>query len=149
MTPAPNRSTSGRRSRPSISTGELARQRAVLREQLRHHVSRLAHRATVAELAKPDSRTALALRLVLLADALHSSGMLGSVDSLNASATERQVRNVLRHAFRGDARQVERILTEVTALPAAEQADICKLLGEVGWRLFDGDAAPTPESRAG
>lgn len=116
---------------------------------MRHHVSRLAHRATVAELAKPDSRTALALRLVLLADALHSSGMLGSVDSLNASATERQVRNVLRHAFRGDARQVERILTEVTALPAAEQADICKLLGEVGWRLFDGDAAPTPESRAG
>lgn len=149
MTVSPDRSTSTRRSRTSISTGDLARQRAVLREQLRHHISRLASRATVAELAKPDSRTALALRLVLFADALHSSGMMGSVDDLNASTTERQVRNVLRQAFRGDARQVERLLSEVTALPAPDQAEVCKLLGEVGWRLFDGNAAPTPESRAG
>jgi hypothetical protein len=75
--------------------------------------------------------------------------MLGSVDDLNASSAERHVRNVLRQAFRGDAKQVERLLTEVASLPTAEQAMICKLLAEVGWRLFDGDAAPTPESRAG
>jgi hypothetical protein len=149
MTSLPDRSTSVRRSRPSISTADIARQRAVLREHLRHHVSRLAHRATVAELAKADSRTALALRLVLFADALHSSGMLGSVDDLNASAAERHVRNVLRHAFRGEAKQVERLLTEIASLPVAEQAEVCKLLGEVGWQLFDGDAAPTAESRAG
>jgi hypothetical protein len=146
---SPDRSISVRRSRPSLSTVDIARQRAALREQLRHHVNRLANRATVAELAKPDSRTALALRLVLFADALHSSGMLGSVDDLNASTSERHVRNVLKHAFVGDARQVERLLAEVAALPVADQADVCKLLGEVGWRLFDGDAAPTPESRAG
>jgi hypothetical protein len=149
MTAPRDRSTAVRRSRASISTADIARQRAALREQLRHHVNRLANRATVAELAKPDSRTALALRLVLFADALHSSGMLGSVDDLNASTTERHVRNVLKHAFRGEARQVERLLTEVASLPIVEQADVCKLLGEVGWRLFDGDSAPTAESRAG
>ncbi len=132
-----------------MSSPEAASQRAVLREQLRHHVSRLAHRATVAELAKPDSRTALALRLVLFADALHNSGMLGSVDDLSATSTERHVRGILKQAFRGDARQVERLLADLTALPPTEQAAVCDLIGTVGWRLFDGDHPPTAESRAG
>jgi hypothetical protein len=132
-----------------MTSPEAVSQRAVLREQLRHHVSRLVHRATVAELAKPDSRTALALRLVLFADALHSSGMLGSVDDLAASPAERQVRGILKQAFRGNAKQVERLLADVTTLPPAEQAEVCKLIGTVGWRLFDGDQAPTAESRAG
>lgn len=132
-----------------MTSPEGVSQRAVLREQLRHHVSRLAHRATVAELAKPDSRTALALRLVLFADALHSSGMLGSVDDLTANPAERQVRGILKQAFRGNAKQVERLLSDVATLPPAEQAEICKLIGTVGWRLFDGDQAPTAESRAG
>lgn len=147
--PHPDRSTGGRRSRPSLSTAETASQRAVLRERLRHHISRLASRATVAELAKPESRTALALRLVLFADALHTSGMLGSVDDLNANSAERHVRSVLKQAFRGDARQVERLLTEATSLSAADQSAICDLLADVGWRLFDGDHPPTAESRAG
>lgn len=149
MPPArPDRAKPGR-SRTSILSPEAASQRAVLREQLRHHVNRLVSRATVAELGKADSRTALSLRLVLFADALHNAGMLGSVDDLDATPAERQVRGLLKQAFRGDARQVERLLTEAARLPDTEQAAICQLLGEVGWRLLDGDTSPSTESRAG
>jgi hypothetical protein len=124
-------------------------QRAAQREVLRHHINRIKNRCTVPELAKAESRTALSLRLVLFADALLQSGMLGSVEDLNANQVEVYVRTLLKHAFLGDARQVERTLGEVAAAPGTDQVAFCDLLAEVGWRLFDGPQAAGPEVRAG
>lgn len=149
MRPRPP-SRSVRPGRAIPAPAEQAAHRALLREALRHHISRIANRCTVSELARPESRTALSLRLVLLADALDQSGMLGSLDDLQADAAERAVRACLKHAFRGDARQVERSLLDATALPPGDQLAFCKVLSEVGWRLFDGDARQQkPEVRAG
>ncbi len=120
--------------------------REAQRLKLNHHVSRVVRRCTHAELANSESRLALSLRLVLLADALYESGTRGSLDDLHHTDVERRVRNVMKLAFRGEARLVERHLTEVAALPAAEQRAVCELLAVVGWRLFDGtspDAVPS------
>jgi hypothetical protein len=101
-------------------------------------VSRIVRRSTPAGLASPDSRLALSLRLVLLADALYESGTRGGLDELHQTDAERRVRNVMRLAFRGEARLVERQLAEVAELPAPEQQAFCDVLAVVGWRLFDG-----------
>jgi hypothetical protein len=125
-------------------------QRAAQREVLRHHISKIKNRCTVPELAKTESRTALALRLVLFADTLLQSGMLGSVEELTANPAELAIRTLLKHAFLGDARQVERTLQEIAAAPPADQVAFCDSLAEVGWRLFDGPPhAAGPEVRAG
>lgn len=116
---------------------ELAR-RDAQRLKLNHHVSRVVRRCTPAELANPESRLALSLRLVLLADALYEAGTRGGLDDLHRSDAERRVRNVMKLAFRGEAKHVERLLAEVAALPPAEQQAVCDLLAVVGWRLFDG-----------
>jgi hypothetical protein len=125
--------------------------REAQRLKLNHHVSRVERRCVPAELANPESRLALSLRLVLLADALYESGTRGSLDDLHHTDAERRVRNVMKLAFRGEARLVERQLTEVAALPSAEQQVVCKLLAVVGWRLFDGtspEAAPAEAASA-
>lgn len=125
-------------------------QRAAQREMLRHHVNRIKNRCTVPELAKPESRTALSLRLVLFADTLLQSGMLGNVEDLTANHIEAYVRTLLKHAFMGDARQVEKTLSDVASAPGADQVAFCDLLAEVGWRLFDGPPqAAAPGVRAG
>jgi hypothetical protein len=125
-------------------------QRAAQREVLRHHINRIKNRCTVPELAKPESRTALSLRLVLFADTLLQSGVLGSVEDLNANHVEIYVRTLMKHAFLGDARQVERTLQDVAAAPGTDQVAFCDLLAEVGWRLFDGPPqAAGPGIRAG
>jgi len=113
------------------------------RLKLNHHVSRVVRRCTPAELANPESRLALSLRLVLLADALYESGTRGGLDELHHSDAERRVRNVMRLAFRGEAKHVERQLADVAALPPAEQQAVCGLLAAVGWQLFDGTLQST------
>lgn len=139
-----------RRSRVMAAPADQTAQRAAQREMLRHHINRIKNRCTVPELAKPESRTALSLRLVLFADTLLQSGMLGSVEDLNANHVEVYVRTLMKHAFLGEGRQVERTLQEVAAAPGADQVAFCDLLAEVGWRLFDGPPqAAGPESRAG
>ncbi|MFO1096372.1 MAG: hypothetical protein U0992_24165 [Planctomycetaceae bacterium] len=143
--PAPKR-----RSRIMAAPADQSAQRAAQREILRHHVTRIKLRCTAPELTKPESRTALSLRLVLFADTLLQSGMLGSVEDLTGNPTELTLRGLLRHAFMGDARQVERILQDVAGAPAADQAKFCELIAEVGWRLFDGPQQSSgPEVRAG
>jgi len=139
-----------RRSRIMAAPADQNAQRAAQRELLRHHVNRIKNRCTVPELGKPESRTALSLRLVLFADTLLQSGMLGSIEDLTANSTELAVRNLLRHAFLGDARQIERVLQEIAGAAPAEQVAFCDFLAEVGWRLFDGpQQSPASEVRAG
>lgn len=143
--PAPKR-----RSRILAAPADQSAQRAAQREILRHHVTRIQNRCTVPELGKVESRTALSLRLVLFADTLLQSGMLGSIEDLTANQTELTVRALLRHAFMGDARQVERVLQDVAGAPAADQAAFCDFIAIVGWRLFDGpEQSAGPEVRAG
>ena len=128
------------RGRPLVPAAAPAL-RETQRLRLNHHVSRVERRCTPAELANPESRLALSLRLVLLADALHESGTRGALDELHHTEGERRVRNVMKHAFRGEAKLVERQLAEVAALSAAEQQAVCELLAGIGWRLFDGPVA--------
>jgi hypothetical protein len=123
--------------------------REAQRLKLNHHVSRVVRRSTPSELANPESRLALSLRLVLLADALYESGTQGGLDELHHTDAERRVRNVMKLAFRGEARLVERQIAEVAALSPAEQQAVCEVLAVVGWRLFDGTSPdPAPSGQA-
>jgi hypothetical protein len=129
----------------SLTTADSQVLRGAQRLKLNHHVSRIVRRSTPAGLANPESRLALSLRLVLLADALYESGTRGGLDELHKSDAERRVRNVMKLAFRGEARLVERQLAEVAALPPAVQQAFCEVLVVVGWRLFDGPSQrPAP-----
>lgn len=141
--------TSKRRSRVMAAPADQTAQRAAQREVLRHHITKIKNRCTVPELAKVESRTALSLRLVLFADTLLQSGILGSVEELNKNPAELAVRSLIKHAFLGDARQVERTLQEVSGAPPADQVAFCDLLAEVGWQLFDGPPQSGSEVRAG
>lgn len=140
---------SGRFSRYRSAPGDPASRRAAERDVLRHHIARIKNRCTVAELAKSESRTSLSLRIVLFADALVQAGMLGNVEDLKADRTELTVRALLKSAFLGDARQVERVLDDVAARPEADQTAFCDLMASVGWRLLDGAQQSAPEVRAG
>lgn len=143
--PAPKR-----RSRVMAAPADLTAQRAAQREVLRYHIAKIKNRCTVPEIGKAESRTALSLRLVLFADTLLQSGILGSVEDLNRNPVELAVRSLLKHAFVGDARQVERILQDMAAAPPNQQLAFCDLLAEVGWRLFDGPPQSAgPEVRVG
>lgn len=127
--------------RPDVSAASA---RETLRAELNHHISRVARRSTPELLANADSRLALSLRLVLLADALYEAGTQGTPDDLHHNDAERRVRSVMRQAFRGEARHVERELAQVSGLPLEEQRAFCAVLAEAGWRLFDGETAERP-----
>ena len=139
----------GRRSRRLVSPADQAGKRAAQRDVLQHHITRIKKRCTVAELAHVESRTALSLRIVLFADALLQADMLGNIEDLKANATELTVRSLLKSAFLGDSRKVERILDSVAASPPADQAAFCDFVAEVGWRLFEGPLRSSPDVRAG
>lgn len=143
--PAPKR-----RSRVMAAPADLTARRAAQREVLRYHITKIKNRCTVPELGKVESRTALSLRLVLFADALLQSGMLGSIEDLNRNPVELAARTLLNHAFIGDARQVERVLQDMATAPTTQQVAFCDLLADVGWRLFDGPPQSAgPEVRVG
>jgi hypothetical protein len=72
--------------------------RETLRAELNHHISRVARRSTPEALANADSRLALSLRLVLLADALYEAGTRGTPDDLHHTDAERS--SVDRHRSR-------------------------------------------------
>lgn len=139
-------------SRPSLPARRqplpAANARETQRAELNHHITRVARRSTPEALANADSRLALSLRLVLLADALYEAGTQGTPDDLHRTAAERRVRNVMRLAFRGEAKLVERELAEVAGLPLEDQQAVCTVLAGVGWRLFDGDSVAAPAAVA-
>lgn len=133
----PSRQSSLARRQPLSAVSD----RETLRAELNHHISRVARRSTPEALANADSRLALSLRLVLLADALYEAGTRGSPDEWHRTDAERRVRSVMRQAFRGEAKLVERELAAVAGLPVEEQLAFCVILAEAGWRLFDGEPA--------